>query len=60
MSVQSLITTHQDRTVAKGASAGRKQTKEHPEHYESTISITIAGLVRRPHTGRLVRQRPWC
>ena len=37
------------RTDAKRASADRKQTKEHPEHYESTISITIAGLVPRPY-----------
>jgi hypothetical protein len=48
MKVQSLIATRQDRTDAKRASADRKQTKEHSEHYESTISITIAGLVRRP------------
>jgi hypothetical protein len=38
MKVQRLIATHQDRTDAKRASADRKQTKEHPEHYESTIA----------------------
>jgi hypothetical protein len=47
MSVQSLIPTTQKLTEAKRASADRKQTKRNPEHYESTISIAIAGLVPR-------------